>query len=139
MKPLVVLIGLGVLVGGGIAIASAMSKKEVTLRYGAAYRWRDSRGFSNAELVDQYQSLGFQSVTVNGVRSGTDVTEGSYVQGFWGGEDGTVWDVPDGLSTPEMVIAPPTAARNVNPNLASPGISNVIPGLTYVPNPNARS
>lgn len=122
MKGLAIIVGLGVLVGGGIALAMAASKDTVTLKRGAAYRWKDARGFGLEETKAQYESLGFASVVV-----GLDPGGFYVVQAIWGGMNNTPWDIPEGLSTPEYLGFIGSAANTRASGVGS--IQTFIPGL----------
>jgi len=92
MKGAAILMGLGILAAGGVALA--MSGKGVTLVKGGVYTWVDKRGFPAADTKAQYESLGFGSVSL------IEVVGGWGVQGIWL-YDETLWDIPEGLTTPE--------------------------------------
>lgn len=95
MKAVGVLIGLGVLAAiGGVAYAA--SNKGVVLRKGEWYMWTDTRGFAPADIVAQYESLGFASI---GVVQGAD---GLVIQGLWTLND-TAWEPPAGISKPQAL------------------------------------
>lgn len=95
MKAVGLLLGIaGVAAIGGVAYA--MSHVKTHLTKGGVYLWGDKRGFDAQATKEQYESLGFASVSI---AQGED---GWIVQGIWTLDD-TYWDVPKGLTTPEHV------------------------------------
>lgn len=96
MKAAGMLIGLGILGAAGVAYAVAAGPKGTQLVHGKMYTWIDKRGFAAADVVAQYQSLGFQSVAI------LEGVGGYALQAIWGGND-TVWELPEGLSDLEQL------------------------------------
>lgn len=127
MKPLLVLVGLGVLVGGGIAIANAMSgNKTATMRRGGAYRFLV---YDEGSLTPQaIAEMGFASITVDGNNDVIiDGQQWVWVQAIWAGEDNATLTLHKDMSTPEY-LGMPGVARSTNPNTINPGLIQYIPG-----------
>lgn len=125
MNKLAMLIGLGVLVGGGVAIASQMSSS-VTMKRGGAYSFLvDDEGALTPEILAQWgfasMTMGNEAVLING-------HEWVPMQAIWAGEDGLEFTPPKDMRdlTYLGMLGNPNA-RPTNPPI------NYIRGLTYNP------
>lgn len=132
MKPLLVLVGLSVLVGGGIAIASAMSgNKPVKMVRGAAYSFvlHDEGDIHQDDLA----AMGFASMTFQALDPSDP--NGLYrVQAIWVGTEGAEFTLPNEMSEFTYLGYPNNSRSAHTTNITrlapayNPQVVNYIPG-----------